>query len=332
MLAIETTDSPRAPRIKPRTLATLAGIAVLAPALAVFLAKVSPPVGLAAGALAAAVGAWAALRPFSRPLPVTRPRAVLLLWFALWSLSASGAVQAGDLERLKAEAPEKYLDRIKRSRSDAEWLSALKELRPDQYAQEVARREAEKQRDQAEAAERQAAADRARQQDYPRRIEAALSEIRRTDPRHLNKERAFSLFASWASLLEEGRSMQMSAPAHAAYVKLKAEASAFQEKAFPILRAGYAAKLRDVAWENDMSVRAFGPGNTIVEYVWAGFAANRNIKSFSDKLDDVHLQLRFKRVQFKWFEGADKLTYYEPKPAADRDIIIWTGKSFRRVD
>ena len=81
-----------------------------------------------------------------------------------------------------------------------------------------------------------------------------------------------------------------------------------------------------------MSVRVFGPGNTIAEYVWAGFAPNRNIKAFSDKLDDVHLQLRFKRVQFKWFEGADKLAYYEPKPPADRDIVFWTGKSFRKVD
>ena len=97
---------------------------------------------------------------------------------------------------LKAEAPDKYLEQIKRSRSDAEWLSALKELRPDQYAQEAARREAEKQREQAKAAKRQAAADRARRENYPRRIQAALSEIRGTDPRSLSKDSAFSLFGS----------------------------------------------------------------------------------------------------------------------------------------
>lgn len=332
VLAIETSDPPQTSRIKPRRLAALAGIALLAPAVAVLLAKASPPLGLAAGLLTAAVGAWAAFRPFSQPLPITRPRAVLLLWFALWSLLASGAVQANNLERLAAEAPDKYLEHIKRSRSDAEWLSALKELRPDQYAQEIGRREAKRRQEQAEAAERQAAVERARREGYPLRIDAALSEIRTIDLRHLSKESAFSLFASWALLIDEGRSIQMNEAARVAYSKLKAEASAFQVKTLPILRAAHAAKLRDIAWESDMAVRVFGPGNTTVEYVWAGFAANRNVKAFSDKLDDVHLQLRFKRVQFKWFEGADKLTYYEPKPPVDRDIVIWTGKSFRRVD
>ena len=83
----------------------------------------------------------------------------------------------------------------------------------------------------------------------------------------------------------------------------------------------WAKELGDALWENDVDVSISGKHNEVVTFTGGLFASNGNIKDFELKLIDKMRELRFKRSQYKWFDGADEMTYYEITSKKDDELF-----------
>lgn len=90
---------------------------------------------------------------------------------------------------------------------------------------------------------------------------------------------------------------------------------------FPIARKLFAEMLRERMWEHNVDVRAFGSGNSTLEYVGGIFANRGNIKETTDTSWDALNKFRFKRVQYKWYKYDDEYTYYKIDSPKDRDLL-----------
>jgi hypothetical protein len=87
-----------------------------------------------------------------------------------------------------------------------------------------------------------------------------------------------------------------------------------QKRDFPIFRKNYIKWANNEGWENDMKVT--GNGMTI-NFIWGGFATNKNIKEFQEGIQDLLNRLRFKRATYRWYEGSDEYTYYDISSKGD---------------
>ncbi len=66
-----------------------------------------------------------------------------------------------------------------------------------------------------------------------------------------------------------------------------------------------------------------GSGAKTLTLVGGAFAANRNVKTSQDALSDVLSSLRFRRIQYKWYAGADEYSYYDLKTPDDGDVFAY---------
>lgn len=143
---------------------------------------------------------------------------------------------------------------------------------------------------------------------------------------------AVGLFNEWAKLLNEGSGTVMSDETAAKRNELVRALRKTQTAALPILRDQYGPAVRKVLWEDDITARTIGAGFRTIELVGALFAANRNIKKANDTLYPMLMRLRFTRSQYRWYDGADKYTYYKLSPPADDAIVVFYGEGgFRKV-
>ncbi len=78
----------------------------------------------------------------------------------------------------------------------------------------------------------------------------------------------------------------------------------------PAIRKQWATSVDRAMWENNIDVKCFGAGNRTLEFVGGTFASNANIKDFQTTLSDGLHTLRFKRVNYRWYDGADEYQYY----------------------
>jgi hypothetical protein len=90
--------------------------------------------------------------------------------------------------------------------------------------------------------------------------------------------------------------------------ELEMKLIAAQKKELPVLRKNYIKWANSEAWENDMKVSGTG---TTINFTWAGFAANKNIKKFQEGVYELLYKLRFKTVNYRWYQGASEYTYYK---------------------
>lgn len=139
------------------------------------------------------------------------------------------------------------------------------------------------------------------------------------------------LFNNWASLLDESHGMTMSEDTQAKRKALFEKLSAVQKAALPVLRDKYGPLVRERLWENDITARTIGSGYRTIDLVGALFAANRNIAKVNDTLYPTLIRLRFTRSQYRWFDGADKYTYYQIVPPKDGDIAIFFDNGTFRI-
>lgn len=91
---------------------------------------------------------------------------------------------------------------------------------------------------------------------------------------------------------------------------------------FPKLRKEYAEICAEIGWEKDMYVSVSGDKNTIINFAYAGFAANKNIKEFQENISDMVSLLRFKQTRYRWYKNASEYTYYELEVPKDIEPMV----------
>jgi uncharacterized membrane protein YqjE len=101
---------------------------------------------------------------------------------------------------------------------------------------------------------------------------------------------------------------------------LISEVEKLQTKEFPVIRKEYGKVVSKTLWENDIEVNVSGNNNTTITFVGGLFAANKNIMTIQDMIKEALEKLRFKRVQYKWFDGASDYTYYDLEPKKDSEF------------
>lgn len=93
-----------------------------------------------------------------------------------------------------------------------------------------------------------------------------------------------------------------------------------QVKNFPKLRKAYYEFLREKLWENDIDVNLSGKNNTTLSFTASYFAANKNIATTQESLNEMLNYLHFKKTEYSWYKGQDEFTYYDIKSDRDNEI------------
>lgn len=90
-----------------------------------------------------------------------------------------------------------------------------------------------------------------------------------------------------------------------------------QKQEFPKMRAEYARISKNILWEHNIDVKQSG---TSITFIGGIFANNANKKEFQDKIHDAVSDLRFKRVNYKWYKYDDEYTYYTISSPQDDEL------------
>lgn len=99
-------------------------------------------------------------------------------------------------------------------------------------------------------------------------------------------------------------------------ISLKSKLSAAQIKVFPRLRKVFCLSLKDKMWVEDISVKYTNKTITLTGRV---YAANKNIQSSYEAINNRLSQLRFTKISFKWYEY-DNGSYYTIESKSDGSI------------
>lgn len=118
------------------------------------------------------------------------------------------------------------------------------------------------------------------------------------------------LFEAWKLIAKEGAKDSKSHRSKSLAKKLQAKVIALQKREFPLMRKAYAKEADKVFWENDIRVKTQGSRNETIVFTGGTFAANKNIKDVHSQLREAMSEMRFKRANYKWYEGDDEYTYY----------------------
>lgn len=92
-----------------------------------------------------------------------------------------------------------------------------------------------------------------------------------------------------------------------------------QKKTFPELRRAFIKITDQLMWEQNIDVEAYGSNKNVI-FTGGIFASNKNISDFQSTISESLRDLRFNRAYFRWFNGAEDLTYYEISSQSDSDI------------
>jgi hypothetical protein len=97
----------------------------------------------------------------------------------------------------------------------------------------------------------------------------------------------------------------------------KTSLQSLQQKHYPKLRKMWAKDMEDKLWKSDIEVNLRG---TTIEFVGGTFAANANIDAMQKEIGTLFKEFRFKRVNYKWYSGADEYTYYKIDSPNDTEL------------
>jgi hypothetical protein len=128
-----------------------------------------------------------------------------------------------------------------------------------------------------------------------------------------------ALFKAYASVIKEGK-QSTDKEVIKLTNELEKKVIASQVKNFPKIRKAYHEFVKNKLWENDVYVDVSGSGNTILKFTGGFFAANKNIKTTQEALQEMLTLLRFKQTQYTWYKGQDEYTYYKIESPKDTEI------------
>ncbi|MDO8336192.1 MAG: hypothetical protein Q7T74_05445, partial [Candidatus Saccharibacteria bacterium] len=118
--------------------------------------------------------------------------------------------------------------------------------------------------------------------------------------------------------LQENVSNALGDPERSKQAKVwKTSLQSLQQKHYPKLRKMWADEMRSKLWKNDIEVNLRG---TTLEFVGGTFAANANIDDMQKEISSLLTQFRFKRVNYKWYSGADEYQYYKIDSPNDTEL------------
>ena len=126
-------------------------------------------------------------------------------------------------------------------------------------------------------------------------------------------------FNQWNNYINEGKSSSVDSVKKAA-TKLEKLLVEFQKKEFPNLRKTYCSIAKEKLWEENVDVKHLGSPYTTIELSGGYFASNKNIKTTQETIGEVVRKLRFKKVNYRWYKGADEYTYYNLKTPPDSKL------------
>lgn len=128
------------------------------------------------------------------------------------------------------------------------------------------------------------------------------------------------LFSTYANEVAEGEKSTSTEDKKLAS-ELKKKLIAKQVSEYPKMRNAYADFAGTTLWEQDIDVSSSGTGNTTITFVGAIFASNKGIDAVQTPLEDMLKELRFKRVNYKWYSGEDDYTYFNLKTPTDSALL-----------
>lgn len=128
------------------------------------------------------------------------------------------------------------------------------------------------------------------------------------------------LFGAWAEMIKDAEK--------SGDAEIKRDGKAFKNKVialqkteFPKLRKSYGEFIKGELWREDIEVTMKGNGSSTLEFVGGTFASNQNKEDTQKTLREILTQLRFKRVNYKWYKYDDEYTYYSMDTPADGELV-----------
>ena len=160
--------------------------------------------------------------------------------------------------------------------------------------------------------------------EYIDRVQREIVLLQSFGSQELDLNRMLDLFWAWARISDEKKRHTLTAAQEKTLKDLGRDIQHIQARDLPKMRDAYGPLAREVLWEHDLTARTFGRAFTVIEFVGATFASNRNIQEFHTESSPFLLQLRFKQVRYKWIKLVSEYTQYTLKGTDDRDLVIWS--------
>ncbi|MDO8930074.1 MAG: hypothetical protein Q7W54_13950 [Bacteroidota bacterium] len=117
------------------------------------------------------------------------------------------------------------------------------------------------------------------------------------------------LFGAWAKIIKDAED-HTDKDINRLGEKLKTKVISLQKSEFPKLRKNYGEVLNQKLWTENIKVRTKDTGYTTLEFEGGIFASNKNKQDTQNTLSEILNLLRFKRINYKWYEYDDEYTYY----------------------
>jgi hypothetical protein len=160
---------------------------------------------------------------------------------------------------------------------------------------------------------------------FKEQLQNTIDDVSKFNPSetHRNSVEALQLevllFEDWGDLVRKAEAHE-DKEVQASGKRLQSNVVRLQKSEFPKIRKNFGEVSDELMWENNMEVRAFGNGYSIIEFTAGMFANNKNKKDAQAMLsENLHL-FRFKQSRYKWYEHDDEYTYYTMKSKADGEL------------
>jgi hypothetical protein len=102
--------------------------------------------------------------------------------------------------------------------------------------------------------------------------------------------------------------------------KLETKVQKIQVSEFPKLRKAYGEIVAKKLWVENIEVEVFGNNSKTIQFTGGIFANNKNKQETQEALTEILNLLRFKKVNYKWYQYDDEYTYYELDTKRDNEI------------
>lgn len=135
----------------------------------------------------------------------------------------------------------------------------------------------------------------------------------------VNLQLAVVLFTSWGEMVREG--LKSSNPEDVKLAnELKKLVVKTQEKELPNIRKNYIEVARKKLWESNIEVSGGGKGNTTINLTGGSFFNNKNKSDVQGTISSVLEQFRFKRSNYRAYDGQDQYDYFTIDSPQDGEL------------
>jgi hypothetical protein len=126
-------------------------------------------------------------------------------------------------------------------------------------------------------------------------------------------------FTEYGSIIEEA-SHSTDAEVVELSKQLAIAVGKLQAVELPGIRTAYCNIIRRDLWVENIDVTWYGKNIDKLTFTSGLFASNYCIQEFQKQISSTVSMLGFKRVNYKWYEGAEEYTYYDVHSLADSEI------------